>query len=166
MPEKILRVCYNYGLHQYLHQAQLYLVSILTGSPLNFSKFRNLECALEDPKKGPPSPEPTFHEALPAQSTELRAVPGHLQAISYGLSGQKNKRQRIPSKQEGHKEGSGTSSRAESKNCVPQRPLGSPPFTAFNPGSPKWGKAEAEEGCYQAPGFGCCPRGGRAPTTA
>ena len=45
------------------------------------------------------------------------------------------------SKREGHKEGSGTSSMAESKNCATQRPLGSPQFTAFQPGSPKWGRA-------------------------
>ena len=54
-----------------------------------------------------------------------------------------------PSKIEGQQEGSGTSSRTESKSRTPQGSLGSPPITAFDAGSPKWGSAEAEGGCYQ-----------------
>ena len=54
-----------------------------------------------------------------------------------------------PSKREGQQEGSETASRAEGKNHLPQGPLGSPPFTVFNPDSPKWGRAGVEEGCYQ-----------------
>ena len=38
-----------------------------------------------------------------------------------------------PSKVEGQKEGSGTSSRAESKNRTPQGPLGSPPLRPSTP---------------------------------
>ena len=90
---------------------------------------------------------------------------------------------------EGQQEGSRTSSRAESKNRTPHRPLGLLQFTAFDPGSPKWGRAEAEEGCYQdgwgnkariqagggarglpqalqGPGLECYSRGGRAPAPA
>ena len=54
-----------------------------------------------------------------------------------------------PSKREGQQEGSKTASRAESKNHAPQGPPGSPSFTAFDPDSLKWGRAGAEEGCYQ-----------------
>ena len=55
----------------------------------------------------------------------------------------------MPSKTEDQQEGSGTFSRAESKDRTPQGPLGSAPFTAFDPDSPKWDRAKAEEGCYQ-----------------
>ena len=36
---------------------------------------------------------------------------------------------------------------------MPPGPLGSPRFMAFEPCSPKWGKAEAGEGCYQDGGW-------------
>ena len=53
-----------------------------------------------------------------------------------------------PSKIEGQQEGSGTSSRTESKSRTPQGSLRLPPVTAFDAGSPKWGSAEMEGGCY------------------
>ena len=34
-------------------------------------------------------------------------------------------------------------------NHAPRGPLGSPPFTAFDPYFPKWGRDEVEEGCDQ-----------------
>ena len=54
-----------------------------------------------------------------------------------------------PSKMKVRQEGSGTYSRAKSKNRTPQIPLGSLPFTAFDPGSLKGGRVKAAEGCYQ-----------------
>ena len=51
----------------------------------------------------------------------------------------------MSSKARSQKEGSGTPSRAESKSRAPPGPLGLPPFTAFEPDSPKWGEAEAGE---------------------
>ena len=54
-----------------------------------------------------------------------------------------------PSKIEGQQEGSGTSSRTESKSCTPQGSLGSPPVTTFDAGSLKWGSAEKKGGYYQ-----------------
>ena len=55
----------------------------------------------------------------------------------------------MPSKTEDQPEGSGPFSRTEIKDRTSQGRLESPPFTAFNPESLKWGRAGVEERGYQ-----------------
>ena len=83
--------------------------------------------------------------ALQIEDHEIKAL---LKKNQHRQEGQDKPRRTSP-KTRSQKEGSGTSSRAESKSRMAPGPLWLPPFTAFDIGSPKWGEEEEGEGGYQ-----------------
>ena len=96
----------------------------------------------------PGLPPPNGSQAIGVLQIEDHEKETRLKKKLHRQEGQ-DKPRRTSSKTRSQEVGSRTASRTESKNLTTPRPLGSPPLTAFDPGSSKWDETEAGERCYR-----------------